>query len=258
VANNCELVELTLALNCVGRVGAGKIVDALRSNRNLRLLDLSNNNLRLEGAVLLAEALVDPACPLTSLVLADNKLGAAGIQRLAPALLRNATLTSLGLASNGGGDACMESIAEAVVANDWLTSLDLSMNSVSLHGVDQLLVALDHNTTLTEINLRNNVVPSARLLAVEEKISRNRLVRVFTVWCEHLDQDTLSILCVNLNGETKAALEVSTSEAFATTRERIAALLEVDDATLRLALPSGVLVEDPTNKASAAELLLEL
>ncbi len=90
--------EFNLRQNRITELGATAILNKM--NKNLRLLDLSLNNIGRMGCQLLATQLEDRGCRIESLNLEGNKLGDRSARLVIRALEKNYSLSSLNLSSN--------------------------------------------------------------------------------------------------------------------------------------------------------------
>jgi len=93
-AHDCVLTELRLFACRVGTEGARVLGEALHANRSVRVLDLTNNDVRDEGAVAMAHMLRANQA-LRELRLLNNGVRREGSEALAEALAANSTLELL-------------------------------------------------------------------------------------------------------------------------------------------------------------------
>ncbi|XP_073914552.1 NACHT, LRR and PYD domains-containing protein 9B-like [Castor canadensis] len=98
----CSLRNCALTSVC-----CQEMTSALKNNKTLRSLDLSLNNLKDEGVILLCEALVHPGCDLQILELEGCLFTSSGCQALASMLHSNRKLRYLDLSQNDIGVAGM-------------------------------------------------------------------------------------------------------------------------------------------------------
>lgn len=117
----------------------------------LEWLDLSDNNLTLDDGVL-TDAVANNAT-IKVLNLTNNNIGLQGIKLFADVLKKeNTTLKGLSLAGNNIGDEGAKSIADMLVVNKSLQVIELHNNHISLQGFKHLADVLKENKTL-EIKL---------------------------------------------------------------------------------------------------------
>nr|XP_020040998.1 NACHT, LRR and PYD domains-containing protein 8 [Castor canadensis] len=103
----CPLKRLVLRNCALTSVCCQEMTSALKNNKTLRSLDLSLNNLKDEGVILLCEALVHPGCDLQILELEGCLFTSSGCQALASMLHSNRKLRYLDLSQNDIGVAGM-------------------------------------------------------------------------------------------------------------------------------------------------------
>ncbi|KAL1519271.1 hypothetical protein AB1Y20_022800 [Prymnesium parvum] len=142
---------------------------ALRSNRSVRLLDLSFTSLGPAGGEAIGRVLLANRT-ITSLNLSRNQLGGGALEwarALADGLAANAALHSLDLSANNIGPRSCALLADGLRLNAGLYSLDLSRNCLvglnalghgewSDEGVAALAAALRHNASLRRLSLEEN------------------------------------------------------------------------------------------------------
>jgi hypothetical protein len=135
----------------------------------VRMLDLSENKIGLEGASALGEALKVNAV-VTTLYLSNNSIGDEGAKAIAEALKVNAVVTTLGLFRNNMGDEGAKAIAEALKVNVALTKLLLGYNNIGVDGAKAIAEALTVNAVLTKLYIRANDMGDAGEKAVRDAV----------------------------------------------------------------------------------------
>ena len=151
---DATLKILDLEDNQVGN-GVEILVEALRTNRSVTKLHLSNNMIEDDGVAALAIALQSNTT-LTTLDLNNNDIGDDGVETLADALQSNATLTTLHLNKNKIGNDGVAALAATLQSNATLATLYLRTNMINDDGVETLADALKSNTSLKRLDLRGN------------------------------------------------------------------------------------------------------
>lgn len=129
--SNTTLMELIISQCHICIYGSYCMADAIL-NSELRILDISNNNITNDGAIYFAKMLAKNTL-LTNLDLSNCKIGDVGIKALAEALKNN--------------------------TNSGLMTLNLSGNNFGIEGLNALKKMLETNTTLRKIiitNITNN------------------------------------------------------------------------------------------------------
>ena len=108
-----------------------------------------------EGVESIADAL--PVSALTSLALAENRLGPEGARALMPGLARS-SLTSLDLSRNGIGTAGAAELAAGLAVNNSLLKLDVRLNKLGPEGAEALAPGVAASASLTALDARFNGV----------------------------------------------------------------------------------------------------
>ena len=128
------------------------LADALKVNKSLLRLDLSKNNIANEGAIALAEALkVNKS--LININLWDNRITNTGAIALAEALGVNTSLLTLSLSDNNITREGAMALAEALKVNKSLIDINLWRNQITREGLIALAYALNFNKSLTRLSL---------------------------------------------------------------------------------------------------------
>lgn len=136
-----------------------KVILSNLSNRSLRHLDLSNNDLRGEGMIELCRILSQPSSKISSLELSKTCIGTNDIKCLCEAFLVHETswILDLSLSHNSLESKAMEYLAKFISYSGCsLSWCDFSWNSFDSTAGEQLAGALSINKTLSSINLSAN------------------------------------------------------------------------------------------------------
>ncbi|KAI0087207.1 hypothetical protein BDY19DRAFT_986247 [Irpex rosettiformis] len=147
------------------RSGITYIAQVLKRNRTLKVLNLSENKLDVQGLVAVAEALKYNSC-LETLDLSKNPCcgpGLEGVQSLRTAFTLNSALKRLFMASTGLTSTGAIALAEFLPESTSLLHLDLTMNNLDVAGVMALSSGLKANHVMRCLDL--NIPPSDEQLA---------------------------------------------------------------------------------------------
>ncbi|KAF9915272.1 hypothetical protein BX616_006539 [Lobosporangium transversale] len=169
---NKALTILDLGYNSIGNDGVVALSEALKVNKTLTALDMKYNFIGDEEALALSKAL-ETNTTLTALNLECNSIGKEGILALSEALKVNTTLSTLNLGTNSLGKEEALALAEALTTNTALISLCLSWNPIGNGGAVALAEALMVNNTLTTLNLGFNAFGTEGALALAEALATN-------------------------------------------------------------------------------------
>ncbi|KAL7542901.1 hypothetical protein ACHAXR_012197 [Thalassiosira sp. AJA248-18] len=168
--SNSSLEELGLKMN---RIGGGSdksdvrtLSDALVGGCCCRItkLDLSYNDLRCLGCIILSEAMA--GCALKELILEKNDILEDGAVALANALGKNGTLQKLVLKGNTIFDTGAIAVGEMLKHNKALKTLDLSSCSIGNEGGAALGHGLGQNSSLEHLLLDKNSLGSGGNAAI--------------------------------------------------------------------------------------------
>lgn len=160
--------RLSLTENAIDDDLCRMIVGGLVENKHLISLDLSHNRISDAGAAALGTVMMQPCLRLKTLDLSDNDIRAEGAQMLGDALAVNKCLTWLSLRMNRLGDLGGEPIFDALRYNDTLTYLDISNNEVGMQSVRALNGAVRERCSLVTLNLYcNSLGDSAGAMLLE-------------------------------------------------------------------------------------------
>ncbi|KAI8970894.1 RNI-like protein [Trametes punicea] len=177
---SAALLEQVRALDNLPRLGALRTLDlkgndirngityiaqVLKRNRTLKVLNLSENKLDVQGLIAVAEALKYNSC-LETLDLSKNPCcgpSLEGIQSLRTAFTLNAALKRLFLSSTGMTPAGAIALAEFLPESTSLLHLDLTMNNLDLAGVMALSSGLKSNHVMRCLDL--NIPPGDEEMA---------------------------------------------------------------------------------------------
>ncbi|TCD69570.1 hypothetical protein EIP91_006992 [Steccherinum ochraceum] len=177
---SAALLDKVRALDALPRLGALRTLDlkgndirngityiaqVLKRNRTLKVLNLSENKLDVQGLVVIAEALKYNSC-LETLDLSKNPCcgpSLEGVQSLRTAFTLNDALKRLFLSSTGMQSAGAIALAEFLPESKSLLHLDLTMNALDLAGVMALNSGLKGNHTMRCLDL--NIPPADEQMA---------------------------------------------------------------------------------------------
>ncbi|XP_051522528.1 leucine-rich repeat-containing protein 45 isoform X2 [Myxocyprinus asiaticus] len=172
--NDTVFTEIILSDCMLSEEGVKQLLNGLRSNTTVKMLDLKGNNMRGTGAEALGQLLVRNKV-LRRLVLEWNALGMweEGFAIFCEGLASNISLTQLDLRNNqinhqGAAELCI-----ALKRNTSLQELDLRWNNIGLLGGRSLLEAMNQNHTILKLEMAGNNIPSDTLRAVEQSMNHN-------------------------------------------------------------------------------------
>lgn len=125
LANNVGLQKLSLRKYKLRCDGIYTIMEHLLENNKLKVLDLSANEIAVEGCAAIGKYLKQEGCVLESLILANNKARDLGAKTIGQALAGNKSLCYLDFTYNEAHDDGLSRIAESLDINTGLKMLKL-------------------------------------------------------------------------------------------------------------------------------------
>ena len=146
-----NLVHLDLRFNDIGPEGTYGLCQGLEINPTVTRLYLEGNQLRDEGATIMANLLKVAGCPLEHLFLGANQIGPDGASHLASTLSINKTLTKLYLEGNAIGEAGADAFTKILIHCDGDTGLKhlfCDNNNIGKEGSQRLAKALNSATAI--------------------------------------------------------------------------------------------------------------
>jgi len=183
---------------------ANCLYESLKVNSTLTKLNLSKNEIGVDGAESIAESLkVNSA--LNSLDLHDNKIGDQGAKFIADSLKINTTLTCLNLKGNQIGVEGANGVSEAIKVNASLTNLTLAGNQLG-DGVNNIFESLKQNTTLTCVNLESNSIGQSVAKSLQELLAINSTLMRLTIQDNDIGEEGLKGISESLKTNTSLTL----------------------------------------------------
>ena len=175
---NTSLRVLDVSCNAIKSQGASALATALKNatESGLRTIDVSGNNLGPGGMKPFIDLLsVDRR--LEGLFACRNDIGEEGARLLHEALLVNYTLKDLRLEGNNIGDCGTVMLAESLADDEHTTSalekLALGYNNIGLQGAQSLSNLLQTNATLRHLDLTGNKICSTGAQTLAGSLSHN-------------------------------------------------------------------------------------
>ena len=169
---NSNLEQLGLEDNKLGP-SATVILQALKENSQLKVLNLNNNNMTRQVAEDLANVIKNH-CNLEKLFLANNNLGPSAIVIL-QALLKNSKLNLLNLTSNNMTGEIAVDLVNVIKNNTDLEELSLSNNNLNSSAI-VILQTLKLNHQLSTLNMSNSFLTECTAAELVSVIKNNPFI----------------------------------------------------------------------------------
>lgn len=214
------MTMLDLARTGCGVCEAYVISALLAHNTTVTSVSLKENRIAFEGAVALAEGIINTQS-LIHLNVHGNSIGDTGVAEIAEALKLNTTLLHLCLRNNNITDLGAAQVARGLVQNRCLTTLDLGFNhittaahfvelspalrtlnlrnnNVSDAGLTSVAAALKLSTCMTSLDLTNNHIGAEGAIQLAECFKVNQTLRGLHLRNNIIDDSGIAALCAGL------------------------------------------------------------
>jgi Ran GTPase-activating protein (RanGAP) involved in mRNA processing and transport len=156
-------------------IGVELIYHCLLKNKTLKELDLSNNNIGIEGSYFISLIMRD--CRLLTLIYVGyNNIGNEGVKLIAEQLKANYTITELKLRCNNIDDIGLGYICDAIKVNNTLNLLNLEDNFITDEGLRIMADALCENFSLTQVEMDRNIFTGQGISNLVEILSNKELI----------------------------------------------------------------------------------
>ncbi|GMH70313.1 hypothetical protein TL16_g05378 [Triparma laevis f. inornata] len=143
---NGALIELDLSHNHLTSASARRLATLIKKSKNLKKIDLSNNQIKIDGSIPLLKAIRDSNCPLEVLCLNGNELGDLGAEIVANILkFTKTTLRILRLAHTKIGSQGMDAISNAVYCCEAIQQVKMHGNLSGADSVGYLFCKATHH-----------------------------------------------------------------------------------------------------------------
>ncbi|KAI4583477.1 hypothetical protein MJG53_008690 [Ovis ammon polii x Ovis aries] len=158
----------------------------------IALVNVSDNDLGLEGARILSEFLQNNTSSLLSLQLAGNNFKEESAELFCQALSNNYRIKSLDLSHNQFCHKAGEYLGQMLAINVGLQSLDLSWNHLYIRGVVALCNGLRSNVSLKKLDLSMNSFGNEGAAALGEVLRLNSYLTYLDLSSNNITNDGLS------------------------------------------------------------------
>ncbi|XP_072819573.1 leucine-rich repeat-containing protein 74A isoform X3 [Vicugna pacos] len=206
LVSNTTVLTLELADNSIMEEGILSLVEMLQENYYLQEMNISDNNLGLEGARILSEFLQNDTSSIFSLQLSDkssdtgilvspkygNNFKEESAELFCQALSANYRIKTLDLSHNQFSDKAGEYLGQMLAFNIGLQSLDLSWNHLHSRGAVALCSGLRVNTALKKLNLSMNSFGNEGASALGEVLRLNNRLAHLDVSSNNISNEGLS------------------------------------------------------------------
>ncbi|XP_051875581.1 leucine-rich repeat-containing protein 74A [Pristis pectinata] len=173
-------------------------MEMLAENCFIQTLNLSNNELRTQGAEVLCRML-PLNISLKCIKLAGNKLINSDAAFFDDVLSSNFRISELDLSYNEFGNKGAEFLGHMLANNESLERLNLSWNQIQTQGAVALSAGLRINITLKVLDLSCNGFGNEGALAIGETLKYNNTLLELNLSTNHINNEGVSNLCKGLD-----------------------------------------------------------
>lgn len=152
-----QIESLSLSSKGLNDADALELASLIKSNKNLKVVNLSYNNFSSDGIICLAKAFTDTQ--ITHLHLNKNNITDESAVVLLQCLQNVSSLNYLGLWSNNLTDGISKDIADFLQTHQSLEEIDLYNNYLTEQSICSIFTALKDNVSLKKINIYNEKAP---------------------------------------------------------------------------------------------------
>ena len=201
---NPILMQLNLADTMLGPEGLKFVIEGLRVNKALEVLNLSRN---LTGGKIINELLLAVAqSHLIELNISGNQLGIEGSEAVGEFLLTQAEkgspLMKLDISSNQITCKGSNKIFVGLKTNPYLTNLSLECNPLTEQSGTWIMYCLEENMTLTSLNLSNCSLYESGIERISESLIKNKWLKTLYLSNNHIKDQGLIKLSEKLQENT--------------------------------------------------------
>jgi len=175
----CNTTLTELDISSTGIEYANEVFSALGKNGSIKVLNISNNNLRDDGAECLFLSLRGNST-LESLNISSNQISSQSLINLSELLKSNISLDTLNISNNSLGSG-FYSFFDALGTNSTITSIDVSNTLLNDDHVVYLSEILGVNETLKSINMGRSMIKIEGLVCLSEALKTNKTLTDLSV-----------------------------------------------------------------------------
>jgi len=177
--------EINLKCNYLYAAGIEAIMNGLKSNVGMRILNIRKNKIGKEGANFIASYLKGSPSFLEDLEASCNSIEDAGGIEIMNGLKENKSLKKLILGDNALGDEFAVAVSQLFKVNTTLEFLSLESNGITNKGAQAIADTLPQAKGIHTLNIENNVYTQFGALAVLRAKQQNVRVKVITSEVTH-------------------------------------------------------------------------
>ncbi|XP_064637597.1 leucine-rich repeat-containing protein 74A-like [Lineus longissimus] len=186
-----------------------KAICVLIMYENLRLLDVSGNNLGIKGLEYVLDV-VRQSNTINTLDISNNQIGYGNVKYITSFLLRQKSIREIDISGNGFNDNDAKGMAKLIENDDFLLSLRASNNQFGDYSGRLIGEALKENHTMLELDLSWNHIRGKGAEEVAHGLIDNvRLISLNVAWNGFGHQGTCAMAHALMSNTTLEFLDLS-------------------------------------------------
>lgn len=187
------LSHLNLQMNNITDDDLSKLIKLIKENNTpIKDLKLKNNEITAEGSKYISD-LIKNCINLKILDLSYNDLKSAGVINICKAIISSEynSLEQLILNGNKCNDYCSDDIFNMLINSKNLNILSLSVNFFTNKGIDKILSALRKNNTLKQLSIGENKIDHRAFTNLPNYLKFNKSLNILEIKSSRLDDKSL-------------------------------------------------------------------
>ena len=186
------LSQLNLQMNNITDEDLSKIVNLIKENNTpIKDLKLKNNKITSKGSIYISD-LIKNCKNLKILDLSYNDLKSEGVKNICQAIISNNNiLEQLIINGNKCNDYCSDDIFNMLINSRKLILLSLNGNFFTNKGIDKILSSLKKNNTLKQLSIGENKIDQRAFVNLPNYLKFNKSLVVLEIKSSRLNDESL-------------------------------------------------------------------
>lgn len=169
----CSFLKLVFSRNDLNDNHVEQIIKSLKTNRSLKELHLTNNNITSKGALYIADFL--KLSSLSTISLIYNKIGNEGIKLLSESISENDNLKKFLISGNDFNFLGVKDLVSNLSKNNVLECLNIGNNYLGDIGAQYIVELLRVNQSIKHIYLHNNNIGDTGVMYLSEVLKKSKI-----------------------------------------------------------------------------------
>ena len=180
LANSLLFKEFDFSYNTFSEENCNDIAHAIKLNKNVRYLNMSNCELKEEGMLPVSIALSETEC-LKFLNLSDNQISDSAARHIAVALCKNAKLEFLSLSKCVISGEGFNSIVKSMTETQNLKHLDVSFIQITDQAALCIATLIETNRQLEHLNFSHCGLQENELIIIMKAVNKSEMIKYLNV-----------------------------------------------------------------------------